>query len=113
MSTSKISIRTSRGIRIIGHEEILYCLGDGRYTRIYLQNGESHLIAKILHNYESLLPTDVFFRIHKSCIVNLSFVKEYCLNNGRYLLMTNDEKLFVAKRRSKCFLEKLLEIYPS
>jgi two-component system, LytTR family, response regulator len=113
MEALKISIRSPRGILIIGYDEIMYCMGDGRYTRIFLQNGESHLISKVLRRYESLLPKDFFFRIHKSSIVNLSFIKEYCSNNGKFLVLTNNEKLFIAKRRCKFFLEKLLEIYPS
>jgi two-component system, LytTR family, response regulator len=113
MNTLKLSIRSSKGVIIIGYDEIMYCIGDGRYTRIYLRNGESHLIAKVLRKYEILLPREKFFRIHKSCIVNLNFIKEYCVNSHHYLVLNNDMVLAVAKRRCKCFMEKLLDIYPS
>jgi two-component system, LytTR family, response regulator len=113
MISSKISIRTLKGIQIVGFEEIMYCLGDGRYTRIFLNNGENHLIAKVLCNYEGILPKETFFRIHKSYIVNILFIKEYCINNHRQLVLTNNKILPVAKRRCKCFMESLLHVYPS
>jgi two-component system, LytTR family, response regulator len=113
MTSSKISIRTLKGILIIGFEEIMYCQGDGRYTRIYLNNGDNHLISKVLSNYEDLLPKETFFRIHKSYIVNILFIKEYITNSHRLLVLTNNQSLPVASRRSKCFLEKLLNLYPS
>jgi len=113
MTSSKISIRTLKGIQIVGFEEIMYCLGDGRYTRIFLHNGENYLIAKVLSNYEGILPKETFFRTHKSCIVNILFIREYWINSRRQLVLTNNKILPVAKRRCKCFIEKLLDYYPS
>lgn len=113
MDPLRISIRSNKAIYIIDQKEILYCMADGRYTRIFLVNGESHLIAKVLRQYEVLLPKDTFFRIHKSCIVNLSFIKEYCFNSHRSLKMNDDTTLLVSKRRCKCFIHKIEEIYPS
>jgi two-component system, LytTR family, response regulator len=112
MSSSKISVRTCKGLLIICCDQILYCQGDGRYTRIFMNNGESHLITRVLKDYETILPKDVFFRIHKSCIVNLSFVKSYNINNHHQLELNDHTILTVAKRRCKCFLNKLHEVYP-
>ena len=112
MEPIRISVRSNKRIRIIGLREIMYCEADGRYTRIFLENGESHLIAKVLRDYEDLLPDENFFRIHKSCIVNISYIREYCLNDHHYVVLTNDAILQVSKRRCKCFIQKLLEVYP-
>jgi two-component system, LytTR family, response regulator len=112
MEPIRISVRSNKGIRIIGIREIMYCEADGRYTRIFLENGESHLIAKVLREYEDLLPDENFFRIHKSCIVNLSYIKEYSINKHHKLILSNEHILPVAKRRCKNLVEKLTKFYP-
>ena len=113
MTSSKISIRTSKGIRVIECKDILYCKADGRYTRIFLHNGESYTIAKVLKKYEELLPDSCFFRIHKSYLVNLDYVKEYVTNNGRILVLKDNTELLVSQRRCKKFAEKVLKRFPS
>jgi len=113
MSSSKISIRTLKGIHVLQCKDILYCKADGRYTRIFLHNGESYVIAKVLKKYEELLPDSCFFRIHKSHIVNLGFVKEFILNNGRTLILNDNTELIVSHRRCRVFTERILKLFPS
>ncbi|MDF1546373.1 MAG: LytTR family DNA-binding domain-containing protein [Bacteroidales bacterium] len=113
MSSSRISIRTCKGIRIIECKDIIYCKADDRYTRIYLHNSESHLIAKVLKDYEELLPSEFFLRIHKSYLVNLAFVKEYISNNGRKLVLHDNTELPVSHRKCRLFTNKISKLFPS
>ncbi|OQX97265.1 MAG: hypothetical protein B6I20_12995 [Bacteroidetes bacterium 4572_117] len=112
MNNSKISIRTSTGSKVIDFKKIMYCIGDGRYTKIFLDNGFSLLNAKTLKSYETILPESSFFRIHKSCLVNLDFIKEFKVNEDRIVILTNNTKLSIAKRRVKLFAQWLYESYP-
>ncbi len=77
METSKIAIRNFSGIKIVNLNDIVYCKGDGRYTWIYLNNGDSIISARILKLFEDVLPAIMFVRIHKSCLINLNYVKSY------------------------------------
>ena len=113
MTSSKISIRTGKGIRVIECKDIKYCKADGRYTHIFLHNGESFVTAKVLKKYEELLSDNCFFRIHRSYLVNLDFVKEYAINDCRTLLLNDNTELIVSHRRCKMFTERVLNLFPS
>ena len=91
----------------------MYCMGDGRYTKIFLNDGSTMLCARTLSNYEKLLPEESFFRIHKSCIVNFKFIKEFTLNNEKAVILKCNTRLKLARRRSKHFVQRVLESYPS
>lgn len=104
----KIALRTNSRIKIISCHNIVHCTGDGRYTKIFLKNGETILVARLLKDFERKLPEDLFIRIHKSYIVNIIFIKEYNSFNQNILLSENNNKEFkVAKRRKKRLLEKI------
>jgi two-component system, LytTR family, response regulator len=113
MSSTRISIRAYKGIRKIECRDILYFKADGRYTRIYLLNGETFIVAKILKKYEEILSKERFFRIHKSYLVNLSFIREYIFNNGRKLVLDDKTELLVSHRKCRMFANEILKQFPS
>jgi two-component system LytT family response regulator len=113
MTASKISIRTCRGTDIIECRDISYCQADGRYTRIFLKSGESYMVAKVLKQYENLLCPNIFFRVHKSYLVNMECIKHFMTNNGRTLTLDNNKKVVISKRRCKQFAKKIKEIFPT
>ncbi len=71
--------------------------GDRNYTTFHLINGEQHLSAKSICIYEPHIPNQ-FFRVHKSCVVNLQFVIN--LNKkDKSILLSDGTKVQVARRR--------------
>lgn len=103
----KFALRTNSRIKIISCHNIVHCAGDGRYTKIFLKNGENILVARLLKDFERKLPDDLFIRIHKSYIVNITFIKEFNSFNQNILLLENNKEFKVAKRRKKRLLEKI------
>ena len=61
-------------VRFISFEEIIYCKSINNYTTVFIQGGKSYLCSKTLKDIESKLPSDVFFRIHHSYLVNLQSI---------------------------------------
>lgn len=86
-------------------DEILYLKGDRNYTRIHLTKGESIYLSKTLKQFEGLLPCSQFYRLHKTTIVNLQFVKHISTNN--IIEMTNGLELPVSKDRKNALIEIL------
>jgi two-component system LytT family response regulator len=113
MGTSKITIRTTRGMVLIDLDEILYCKARGRYSTIVLTNGKEYLLTKVLKMLENVLPTDDFFRTHKSFLVNLNHVKQFHSNHKHPIILKNDVKIQLAKRRTHDFLKRINEFAPS
>ena len=96
--------RKKSEIKIIDFSEIIYCKAEGNYTRVYLEN-DSFIETKILKCFESGLPSGIFFRIHRSFLINTHFVTS--LNsNGKVALKTNIE-LQVSRRNIKDLLDIL------
>jgi two-component system LytT family response regulator len=85
----------------------LYCEADQSYTRVYTINGNKLLVSKPLSTIEQMLPESTFFRIHKSHIVNLNYVKSYSRAEGFHIVLENGTKLDVATRRNEEFVKAL------
>lgn len=72
-----LSFAVKKGDRIIllDYEDITHFQALDKYVNIYLSSGDVHLTEKPLHTLEATLP-DNFFRIHRSVIINKSYIKE-------------------------------------
>ena len=92
-----ITLKFKEGMRIVKFSEILYCFSESGYTSFYLDGGEIILVSKGLKEYEKLLPANIFFRTHKSYLVNKNYIQEY--KNEGVLILRNQYSVPVASRR--------------
>ena len=67
------------------------------------------VVTKILKDFEDLLNENQFVRIHKSHIVNLSFIKEYSTADGGIVKMTDGNVWSISRRQLDIFLAKIKE----
>ena len=86
---------------------IIYCESDENYTRIFTVRGDTILVSRTLKVVEEMLPSEYFFRIHKSHLVNMNFVKSYNRSDGHKILLENGVELEIATRRNEEFLKAL------
>lgn len=103
----KIALPQLGGIVFIELEEIVSLQADSNYSIIHLQNMQKKVISKTLKDFEELLDTNQFVRIHKSYIVNLRFVKEYSTTDGGIVKMTDGNHWSISRRQLENFLEKM------
>lgn len=108
-STSRIVLPATDGLEFYDVQSIVRCEADRAYCRFYLSNGKTILISKALKEYEELLTGRGFFRIHKSHLVNLSYIKKYVRGKGGYIVLKDGTNLDVSIRRKDSFLEALSE----
>lgn len=102
---SRITINHSKGFKIVDPNEFMYLEGEGNYTSIVFIDGTKYVDTKSIGVYEELLDPQLFFRIHKSHIVNVLYVKEFLNDNGHYIIMKNDTRLAISRLRVPQFLE--------
>jgi len=76
------------------------------YTCFILKDVSKFIMCRSLQSYESIIG-DLFFRCHKSYLVNLSYIKEINKRSNQILLSTG-EILPFSRSRIK-FLEGKLE----
>ena len=70
----KIAIPMREGYEIISYRDIVHLEAQESYTMIYLESGKKLLSSKNIKIYEGKLDPHVFFRTHKSHIVNVRSV---------------------------------------
>jgi two-component system LytT family response regulator len=85
----------------------MFCEAEQNYTNIFTSRGETILVSKPISFMEEILPEDIFFRIHKSILVNLNFIKSYNRSEGFQVILENGTTLDVATRRNQKFLKAL------
>lgn len=58
----------------IDPSDITHCLADRNYTELHLQDGRRFISARTLKEFEDMLRTAGFIRVHRSAIVNMAAV---------------------------------------
>ncbi|MCD6068237.1 MAG: DNA-binding response regulator [Bacteroidetes bacterium] len=99
----KIAIPSAEGYSFVDTSAIISLEADGKYTKIITDSGLRSLSTKNIGEFEELLGNDLFFRTHKSWIVNLNHVKKF-LKNESQVLLSNDTLADVSSRKKDEFL---------
>lgn len=104
----KIAVPDLKGISFIEIDRINFLKADNNYSEMHLLEGKTVLSSRTLKEYEEMLVEDGFFRISKSNLVNLKYVKRYLKGSGGFVLMQSGVQLEVSRRRKDELLEHLL-----
>jgi len=104
---NKIGIAMADKIVFINIAEIIYCEANSAYTHVYLKDGRKLIASKPLGDFETLLSTHRFFRIHHSYLINLNRIKEFQRHDGGYVTMENNKQLEVSRRKRGEFLDAI------
>lgn len=108
-SSSYISIPSLEKVDVLKKDDIVFLKSDGRYTTFCLKNKSEIVASKNIGEYETLLDSDVFFRIHHSYIINIAHLLSVSRKNGAYCYMVNNIILPVSKRKQEA-LNSFLKI---
>ena len=103
----KLTLPYGQGFKMIDVDDIIYIEADSNYSVVHLSNNDNITVSKVLREFEELLPTDQFVRIHKSSIINLNHLKEYNSKNGLQVFLKNGESINISRRRASDFFEKI------
>ena len=96
---TKITVAEKLGFRIVELESILFFEADSNYTIIHLSGLDKIVSSKSLGEYEKILDPTIFFRIHKSTIINLNFLKGFSNYQGYFVILNDGTKLPISRRR--------------
>ncbi|WP_421752215.1 LytR/AlgR family response regulator transcription factor [Croceimicrobium sp.] len=107
--SNRIAIPKSNGIEILAINEIVSLKADGCYTLLKLSQEGNRLVSKTLKEFEKALPQELFFRPHNSHMINLNYMSSYTTEGGSTVILTNGEKVPIAKRKLLDFKRKLEE----
>lgn len=103
----KMSISALDGIYFINIQDIIRCEAEDNYTHIHLSNGDKITASRTIKAYEDMLSSVNFYRVHKSHLINLNYMKKFVKGDGGYLVMDDGIKIEVSRRRRPAFMEQM------
>ncbi|MCK0192362.1 LytTR family DNA-binding domain-containing protein [Arenibacter sp. F20364] len=105
---TKIALRSSEGIDFVEANQLLRVEANHVYSNFYLDNGKMIMVSKPLGDFEPLLESCNFFRVHKSHMVNLDHIKKYVKGKGGYLILKDGSHVDVSVRKKEELLKRLM-----
>ncbi len=103
---NRIVLSTMEGYYPVRIKDIIYCKAEDNYTHFYLQNGKHYLVSRLLKEYEDLLQSNNFFRIHKSYLINMDCIEKVAKLDSSVIMCNNDE-LPISFRKKEEFFHRL------
>lgn len=103
----KIVIPASHGFNVLLIKDIIRLEADGCYTTIVIKNGKNTVVSRTLKDFEDTLPKEIFFRVHKSHLINLKHIKDYSNISGSFVTMTDGSRIEISRRKSSGFMLKI------
>lgn len=91
------------GYEFIIVNNIIRCEANGKYTYFFMTDSRKVISVKNLKEYEDMLSSEIFFRIHHSHLININFIKRYHKSNA-IVEMEDGIMIPLATRRKKEFL---------
>lgn len=99
----QVILPTLEGFEVVKMEEIVRLRGNGNFTDIYLSNGSKKMVCRFLKHFSEILPYP-FLRVHKSHIINSSFVKNY--NKGGFVTLFDNSEIEISSTYKEEFLKR-------
>jgi two-component system LytT family response regulator len=103
-----IVLRTMNKIYLVEIMEIIRCESDGSYTRVFTKEGKEYMVSVPMKEYEDILLDHGFFRIHKSHIINLSYIESF--DKEGYVRLKDTTSLPVSRRKKNELLEVISKL---
>ncbi len=112
LSLNKMVLEVPKGILFVSHDDIILFEADGMYTKVYMKNNESQLICKPMkHFVDQLEGKPIFYKPHRSFLVNLKYIKELSKKDGFHLIMENNKTIPIAKEKKDEFLQIIQDLF--
>ncbi len=98
-----VLISHSKGFTLVDFKDIVWLEASDNYTNLFLQGGKKIVASKTLKEFEAILPDTEFFRVHRSALININYVKEYSNHEGGEVILSDGTRVQVSKARIQEF----------
>lgn len=104
----KLVLPTSDGLLFLFQDEISYIKSENIYSYVY--NGTQEVFTTYsLKQYEGILDTSIFYRCHRSFIVNLNKIQKITKAHNCLVLLKNGAEIPVSRNKKKELIKILLK----
>ena len=106
-SIKKITVAEQFGFQLVNTSDIMYLEADSNYTILHLSGLKKIVASRTMGDFEKILDQPAFFRIHKSIIININFLKAYSSYQGNFVELNDGTTLSISRRRLNDFREAI------
>ena len=107
LEVQRVALPMGDGLRFESVHDMVLLEAEGAYTYVNLRSGERILISKRIKFFEELLSNrSIFFRPHRSFLVNLNYLQKY--HRGESCILMENQVLVPVSRDQKSGFEQLL-----
>ncbi len=101
---AKLGIPTENGIDFIHPNDIVIVEASEGYSEFKLKEGHRKVSSRSLSYFYKLLPSERFFQVHRSYVVNINYIISY--RKSGHVTMENGEEIPVARNRRAEFVNR-------
>ncbi len=106
----RITLSHTGGFSVIEMKDIIRLEAESNYTRVFITDKKTYFVSKPLKVFEDSLKDNIFFRVHRSYIINLNHVKEFLREDGGVIVMKDDARIQLPKARYSDFMDALKKL---
>jgi len=108
VDSERLVIRSNGHVYLLKSEDIYWVEAEGDYVSVHTPQ-KSHLVRETMKNMELRLNEQGFQRVHRSSIVNLSYVSELIsLDSGDYqIILQNNTKIKLSRNYRDILYQRL------
>jgi len=106
----KLTLKDAGNIEVVDFKNILFLEAHGSYSRVlFLKNDgvREKIMSTSLSDYEDMLPADIFYRIHKSFLINCQHVRNVIRDEVGQVVIHSEYTLPISRRRFGALMEFL------
>ena len=108
---SKLALPVEDGVLFVKLDEICVLEADGMYTTFNLLGNRKILISKPMKYFSDLLENkELFYKPHRSFLVNLKYLQKVVKKDGTYIEMENEMRIPVSKEKKEELVNLLQDL---
>lgn len=112
-SFTKITVAEQFGFQLVNTSDIMYLEADSNYTILHLSGLKKIVATRTMGDFEKILDPATFFRIHKSIIININYLKAYSSYQGNFVALNDGTSLSISRRRLNDFRDAIKQFTKS
>jgi len=109
--TNKLVLPASHGFDVLEYDDLIRLEADGCYTIVVIKDGKNKIVSHTLKDFEDSLPKERFFRVHKSHLINLKYIKEFSNFSGNHVTMIDGSKVEISRRKTPEFISRIKTVH--
>lgn len=106
-----VFVQSTKELKKVLIKTIVCINADAEYTELFLEDGTKVLVRKLIKLWEEVLPQNTFLRVHKSIIINLTFllkIEKWFNSSYKIHLNKYPEPVISSRRYSTHIRSKLI-----